>query len=207
MISLLILGALFAVGAEVERKVRGARISVGYYASGADAGVAYHKQLAPRPKVLVSPLPGVSWSLWSRFVKAMRTAAWNAVGPGGALGGFALRAPALYAVGLLDETKRQGTGWAKRWKAGRSESGFLASKSLQYRAFMALCVANAAYVAKKHGKLLGRETQYGPVTLSGVLAVLAVAGRKGAAGWFKRPEERERYPLTTAAFQCGNGVF
>lgn len=204
MLSLLLLGVLFAAGAEVERRRVGARVSVGYYAAGAaDAPVAYRKQ----PARLVSPLPGVSWFRWATFVKSMRVALFGAVGPGDALGAFQMRPPALFAVGLLEEAKRVGRDWAVRWKTGRDRDVFLADKGLQYRAFMALNVANLEHVKKRLPGLVGRETPYGVASLSGVLAVLAVAGRKGGAAWFKRPEEGVRFPHTVAAFKRGNGVF
>jgi hypothetical protein len=45
------------------------------------------------------------------------------------------------------------------------------------------------------------------VTLSGVLGVIQAAGLEGAAEWLEKPNDRVRFPQTTAAFRRTNGVF
>lgn len=204
MITLLLLFSVLAVGAEPRGPRRGG--SMGYYAGGVGPGpdvvrIAYRKQ------PLASPVADVPDSRWTEWARAMRVAAWDAVGDKGALGAFQLRAPALLAVGLVAKVVKEGAAWCVTWKAGRSEKDYLANKGLQYRALSALAVRNAAEARRSFAWALGTPTPWGPVTLSGLLAVLCVAGRKGLAGWLKRPDERVRFPNTTAAFRRGNGVF
>ncbi len=45
------------------------------------------------------------------------------------------------------------------------------------------------------------------VTLSGVLGVIQAAGLEGAAAWLESPDDRRRFPGTTAAFLRTNGAF
>jgi len=45
------------------------------------------------------------------------------------------------------------------------------------------------------------------VTPSGVLGLLKAAGHQGARGWLDNPEDREKFPHTTATFIKTNGCF
>jgi hypothetical protein len=45
------------------------------------------------------------------------------------------------------------------------------------------------------------------VTMSGVMGVIQAAGLEGAVAWLERPEDRRRFPNTTAAFLRANGAF
>lgn len=45
------------------------------------------------------------------------------------------------------------------------------------------------------------------VTVSGVMGVIQAAGLEGAVAWLERPEDRRRFPNTTAAFLRSNGAF
>lgn len=57
------------------------------------------------------------------------------------------------------------------------------------------------------GKVIDVDDGEYPVTLSGVLGVVQVAGLEGAIAWFERPEDRKRFPNTTKMFLTTNGVF
>jgi len=46
-----------------------------------------------------------------------------------------------------------------------------------------------------------------PMTLSGLLAVMRVAGTANAAKWIDSPEERKKFPNTTKVFKLTNGCF
>lgn len=46
-----------------------------------------------------------------------------------------------------------------------------------------------------------------PVSLSGLLGILSVAGVDGLAGWLSSPEDRQRFPYTTNLFLQTNGMF
>lgn len=57
------------------------------------------------------------------------------------------------------------------------------------------------------GKVIDVDDGEYPVTLSGVLGVVQVAGLEGAIAWFEHPEDRKRFPNTTKMFLTTNGVF
>lgn len=205
--TLLILSAFLAAGAELDRK-RGS--SMGYYSTGADAVairplIAYRKQYVP--VFSVSPIEGVSAAKWTAFAKAMRVSAWSAIADNGALGAFKLSYPALAALGLVSNARREGGKWVATWAVGRSEATFLADRGLQYRAFSALAVRNVQLARVSFAPFIGAPTPHGDISLSGLLAILMVAGRKGLAGWLKKPVDRVRFPNTTEAFKRGNGAF
>ena len=46
-----------------------------------------------------------------------------------------------------------------------------------------------------------------PITLSGLVAVMRIAGTANAAKWLDSPEERKKFPNTTEAFKRANGCF
>jgi hypothetical protein len=46
-----------------------------------------------------------------------------------------------------------------------------------------------------------------PITLSGLIAVMRIAGTSNAAKWLDSQEERKKFPNTTEAFKRANGCF
>jgi hypothetical protein len=46
-----------------------------------------------------------------------------------------------------------------------------------------------------------------PITLSGLVAVMRIAGTKNAGSWLDSPDERRKFPNTTEAFKKANGCF
>lgn len=211
MITLAVLGLLFAIGAETVVGT-GRRVTMGYYASGTEGpttSIAYHKQsstslASPR---IPSPVPGISANRWEVFARKMRVASWDTVGHQQALGAFALKGPAMVSVGLATNAKKTSGGWVVAWKDGRSAEGFLANRGLQYRAFAAFCVRLCNEARVRFAPLVGIQTPYGVATVSGVVALLYTVGPAGARAWLTKPATRIRFPHTTEAFRRGNGVF
>lgn len=131
----------------------------------------------------VSPLPGVSWGQWAEFVRCM-------AGRGGAKG---------LGIFKLNPARLKQLGFTKMPSDKRSQVEIF-SADVRERC--------AEILASDLRELVGKEVAPGvPLTLSGLLALCKQAGTKGAASWVMNPEDRERFPNTTEAFACANGIF
>lgn len=144
-----------------------------------------------------SPLPGVSDERWSTFATRIRREDPSFVGP--------------RHVGMFRQSK------ARLAEIGLDPARLLGDREAQIHA-LGVDIADAFGHAHASGMLdewVGRGiaipgmngNAVAMITASGVLGVIQAAGLEGAADWFEKPSDHERYPHTTRAFLQTTGVF
>lgn len=159
--------------------------------SGAAEAMLEHAHAQHVP--MTSPIPGLPPAQWQAFASRIAREAPTFDGPRH-VGAFRARKDRLVELGI-----------DPRYLAGDPD--------LQLHA-LGSEMADAFHHAKRSGML--REHVKRPleihgamhsISVSGVMAVIQAAGLEGAADWLDSPEDRERFPHTTAAFVRANGVF
>lgn len=144
-----------------------------------------------------SPIDGVGNPEWARFCDRMsrELPTYTSVHH---VGQFRQRRGRLLELGIDPEAvvaspDRQGVAF---------DQDMAEAYRRAYAAGLFACVGHPVEVPTQDG-----PTQVATVTGSGVLAVVQAAGVEGATSWFRSPEDRRRFPGTTAVFSRANGVF
>lgn len=169
---------------------------------------AFAPPSVPR-QALASPLEEVSDEDWTKFVATLRTTDLDSVTDSGALGMFGFKLRRLEDIGLMTNVspindRKKGKGkmsWTGEWVSPLSQSIFLSSPSIQYRALAASSQLYALALAE--GEIKQPETEE-EISLSGALALLHKCGARGFEQW---SDKSKRKPSTTALFEAANGLF
>lgn len=159
--------------------------------------------------LLKSPFKAVQSKNWSKFVKVAGKGQVGTITKGARYGLFLFGVRRLADLGLVTNVKRgtyRGqTVWTGTWVAPYSESAFLTSPQLQYRAFIKSCQIYAAKYAaarKQNPNIFivnGKQ-----LTLSGFLALTHLIGFMGAVDSLKK----KTLKAETLAFTAkANGLF
>lgn len=149
------------------------------------SGYAVARGDAPATRLRPSPLAGVSDEAWTRFVRALRVAALDAVttARGHVLGCYEMRPLRLQDIGVMRGLRAETVDGARVWRGDfvppiPTLEAFLASRDAQDDALVRSTVLYDADVARCGApKELGR---------AGSLAVLHRAGPKALASWGRR---------------------
>jgi hypothetical protein len=62
-------------------------------------------------------------------------------------------------------------------------------------------------IKETHGDKIGTEIEGKPITLSGLLGVVHVAGIAGLNGWLSDEKQRQKFTKTTEMFHKTTGIF
>ena len=174
---------------------------------GATVGFALGAAIATRAPEAPSSLPkipGLKKSHWILFCSRMAKSRPSLKTPTGKLGVFQMSPRRLEDLGLVRKTDRSMSGiWTAIWREPFSEASFLASPRLQYTAFLKSCRRYLSPATAARGKIVDGK----PVTISGALGVLHMAGETGLLSWIKDPKVRKKFSNTTDVFLSTNGVF
>ncbi len=161
-----------------------------------------------------SPIAGVPANRWNSFVALFRGPNLSEISAAYHLGLFNvgyLRLRDLDLASDVKQTTHQGkTVWKGRLKPPMTERGFLSNPAVQYQVFAKDMRERAHFIREHYAGYIGRQLvglEGLPVTLSGLLAVIKLAGTKGFTQWITDPREREKFERTTAAFKTANGLF
>lgn len=161
------------------------------------------------PILLKSPFPNVSNRQWSKFVQVMARGEEGTITAGARYGIFLFGVRRLADLGLVTNVKRgeyRGkTVWTGTWRPPYSESAFLTSSQLQYRAFVKSMKEYAGkYLEARKLRPEIFRIKTTPLTLSGFLAFAHVAGFQGA---IKSLKERKVRPETLTFVAKANRIF
>lgn len=155
----------------------------------------------------VSPIEGVTDIAWRRFVRMMEGRDPREVSPSLHLGLYNIGYHRLRELGLATDVKQVPKGerrvWVGKLKPPLTLGVFLASPTLQYGVFVKDVIDRLPLIAP----FVGREIEGRRASLSGLLAAVKLAGRKGFLSWVESETERARHPKTTRAFCLINDVF
>lgn len=155
-----------------------------------------------------SPVPGVPFRAWERFVTVMVVAPKTHISPRGKLGTFQMDARRLKDVGVVKNAKKGMHGeevgvWVGEWVAPLTKDAFLGSMPLQYAAF----VRSMKAAAPKVSGFVGVDVDGATCSLSGLLGVAHAAGEAGVESWVENSEVRRRFAGTTDVFRRTNQIF
>jgi len=159
--------------------------------------------------LLKSPFTSVQSKNWSRFVKVMGKGQSGTITKGARYGLFLFGVRRLADLGMVTNVKRgtyRGqTVWTGTWVAPYSETAFLTSPQLQYRAFIKSCQIYAGKYAAARKQSPGIFIVNGKqLTLSGFLALTHLIGFMGAVDSLKK----KTLKADTLAFTAkANGLF
>lgn len=165
------------------------------------------KGLSMLPKTK-SPLPGVSFVLWTRYVGRMARHPRSYNGPRGRMGMFGMDARRLCDVGFADAPRKTTIGretgvWTADFRMPLSKEIYLAKLPLQYASFK----KSMQKMRPTAIQFVGTEVDGKTCTLSGLLGVGHLAGEAGIESWVKDPAIRKRFKATTDTFNLTNGIF
>lgn len=166
------------------------------------------KGLSMLPKRPQSPLKGVTFVLWTRYVDRMARHPRNFNSPRGRMGAFGMDARRLCDIGFAESPRKTTIGretgvWTADFRMPISKEIYLASLPLQYASFK----KSMRKMQPKAVQFVGCEVDGQPCTLSGLLGVGHLAGEAGIESWVKDPKIRQRFKATTDTFKLVNGIF
>lgn len=143
------------------------------------------------------------------FERRMASNRLRAIGPNGQLGCFAASPRRLEELGLMQDVARLKGAYRGQFVNDTLQDNFLASPELQLRVFRKnmLEYTNNIKGDSRLSGLIGTETPYGRLTMSGLLGLANCAGLKSAVSWVKNPADAKRFPHTTKCFKSVNGLF
>lgn len=155
--------------------------------------------------LIPSPLPLVSSTAWSTFVRRMAVASVGAVSDSNALGTFELLPRRLADLGLMRDLKRGRNGkrtvWTGEFVGPMTQDEFLNTLRLQYEAFVASMLD---YFSKLcDGELDIGSAELSELTISGALAILHRAGPSGLKSWMSG----NRFSATEECYNATRGIF
>ncbi len=118
----------------------------------------------------------------------------------------------LVALKLATNLRKEDIQGRKVWKADivppPTLDEFLASSKLQYEAFVkSILDYLPQLMAPRFAVFIGKDLEGKRITLSGLLAVAHAAGIDGLKSWLANPNDRTKYPNTTAAFTKSTEIF
>lgn len=135
-----------------------------------------------------SPIEGIGDDDWRMFVNASR-------------------------VESEDFDSEHSTGMFRQNKKRLAKLGISDTKDpiSQYSAFekeVSQMVGESKEIINKHVAMpVNINGEDIPVTLSGLISVMRIAGSKNAEKWLESEDERKKFPNTTEAFKRSNGCF
>lgn len=177
------------------------------------------KPKAPPPPLVSSPLDQISATAWREYARRMGTSKVGSVSPAYRLGVFQFSLPALEDLGYVTDVKR-GTNAAigdydgKRqvytatWKPPLTVQKFLADPALQVEAFNRMARSHWNLIREKHVLELGKKILGKEASVSGLMAVAAMAGPQGLARFLAQSDaERKKFPATEKKYLETTGLF
>lgn len=158
-------------------------------------------------------LSGITTEQWTAFIHALsvddcrgpgrgKPRPFGAVGPGGALGAFAMRPTRLGDLGLMRKVTRSidaetgGRVWSGSFVPPMTAQKFMTSPLVQYNALVESMRRYDAWLRESFGNSMAGMTR------SGALALLHRLGPGALRKW-----EAHKEPSTVALFERANGLF
>lgn len=154
---------------------------------------------------LASPIEGVSDDAWTNFTRQMKSANPEDIDAKGNVGMFAMTVRRLTDLGVFKDPKKVGGVWNANWQIPREK--LLSNPKLQYKLFEKSMVGHVGLIKNKLDKGIAIEIGGKNATLSGLLAVAHRAGAEGMNKWIDDPNQRAKFPNTTAVYVAMNGIF
>jgi hypothetical protein len=180
-------------------------VGIGSFLLGIMVAAPSRKGLTMQPR---SPLKGVRFVLWSRYVGRMARHPKQYDSPRGRMGMFGMDARRLCDIGFAVAPRKVTIGretgvWTADFRAPVTKNLYLARLPLQYASFK----RSMHRMQPVASEFVGAEVDGEKCTLSGLLGVGHMAGEAGIKSWVKDPKVRQRFKATTDTFKLTNGIF
>lgn len=154
--------------------------------------------------------PSSDWATndqWRKYVKLMASGRLGTITKANFLGLFYMGARTLEDIGYLTNVKKDTDGvWRGTWVPPLTQEKFLASRDLQYDAFVKMTDRHAETILKRYKPQMydvSKASEGKFYTLSGLLAVAKMAGLGGLDKWING----DRKESTTKEFAKFNAIF
>lgn len=160
---------------------------------------------------IISPIHGVTDERWTKFANLFKGKVPDEISPAFHLGLFNIGFLRLRDLGLATEVKQAPYGgkvvWQGKFVPPMTVKSFLAQPAVQYKVFARDMKDRSDHIRNRYAHVLGETIEGQPVTLSGLLAAIKLAGARGFHSWVNDPAERRKFANTTAAYRTANGIF
>lgn len=165
--------------------------------------------------VIESPWKDTPSPAWTRFCRIMSEGNGpDKISPRGFFGLFQLSVRRLCDLGIMRGARARNVRlpngqtirvWEGQWIL--PQRVFLGDPRRQYETFRKSMELYRSIVAEKYKQVLGLPIEGQPATLSGLLALMHMAGSEGAYKWLTEGPVRRRFTWVTEAFLRANGIF